>query len=206
MSTESSKEEPQDQPQAQPQDQSQAQPMLPPAPPKGVEVIIGVLKTLPDCPGVYRMLDKNDNVLYVGKAKSLKKRVASYTRLKGNCNRIQRMIMATASMEVITTATESEALLLEANLIKRMKPRYNVLLRDDKAFPYILISGEHEAPQILKHRGARRRKGDYYGPFASGGAVTQALNALQKAFLLRTCSDSVYMNRSRPCLLFQIKR
>jgi excinuclease ABC subunit C len=175
-------------------------------PPKGPEVIARVLKTLPATPGVYRMLDMHDNVLYVGKAKALSKRVASYTRLSGHTNRIQRMIMATSSMEVITTATESEALLLEANLIKRLKPRYNVLLRDDKAFPYILIAGDHEAPQLLKHRGARKRKGDYYGPFASVGAVNQALNSLQRAFLLRSCSDSVYANRTRPCLLFQIKR
>lgn len=173
---------------------------------KGPEIIARVLKTLPATPGVYRMLDAHGNVLYVGKAKALSKRVVSYTRLSGHTNRIQRMIMATSSMEVITTATESEALLLEANLIKRLKPRYNVLLRDDKAFPYILIADDHEAPQILKHRGARKRKGDYYGPFASAGAVNQALNSLQRAFLLRSCSDSVYANRTRPCLLFQIKR
>ena len=178
----------------------------PKGPPSGPDVIARVLKTLPATPGVYRMLDAHENVLYVGKAKALSKRVASYTRLTGHTNRIQRMIVATTSMEVITTATESEALLLEANLIKRLKPRYNVLLRDDKAFPYILIAGDHEAPQILKHRGARKRGGDYYGPFASAGAVNQALNSLQRAFLLRSCSDSVYGNRTRPCLLFQIKR
>ncbi|MCF6198778.1 MAG: excinuclease ABC subunit UvrC [Hyphomicrobiaceae bacterium] len=172
----------------------------------GPEVIARVLKTLPALPGVYRMLDEHDNVLYVGKAKALSKRVVSYTRLNGHTNRIQRMIMATVSMEIITTKTESEALLLEANLIKRLKPRYNVLLRDDKAFPYILIADDHEAPQLLKHRGARKRKGDYYGPFASAGAVNQALNSLQRAFLLRSCTDSVYANRTRPCLLFQIKR
>ena len=176
------------------------------APPSGPEVIARVLKTLPALPGVYRMLDVHENVLYVGKAKALSKRVASYTRLSGHTTRIQRMIMATVAMEVITTATESEALLLEANLIKRLKPRYNVLLRDDKAFPYILIADDHEAPQILKHRGARKRRGDYYGPFASAGAVNQALNSLQRAFLLRSCADSVYANRTRPCLLFQIKR
>jgi excinuclease ABC subunit C len=173
---------------------------------KGPDVISRVLKTLPATPGVYRMLDAYENVLYVGKAKALSKRVSSYTRLSGHTNRIQRMIMATSSMEVITTATESEALLLEANLIKRLKPRYNVLLRDDKAFPYILIADDHEAPQLLKHRGSRNRKGDYYGPFASAGAVNQALNSLQRAFLLRSCSDSIYANRTRPCLLFQIKR
>ncbi len=174
--------------------------------PDGLEVIARFVKTLPATPGVYRMLDQHGNVLYVGKAKALSKRVVSYTRLKGHTNRIQRMIMATCCMEVITTATESEALLLEANLIKRLKPRYNVLLRDDKAFPYILIADDHEAPQLLKHRGSRKRKGDYYGPFASAGAVNQALNSLQRAFLLRSCSDSVYVNRTRPCLLFQIKR
>ncbi len=175
-------------------------------PPKGPEVIARFVKTLPATPGVYRMLDKHENVLYVGKAKALSKRVVSYTRLNGHTNRIQRMIMGTCSMEVITTATESEALLLEANLIKRLKPRYNVLLRDDKAFPYILIADDHEAPQLVKHRGSRKRQGDYFGPFASAGAVNQALNSLQRAFLLRSCSDSVYVNRTRPCLLFQIKR
>ncbi len=175
-------------------------------PPKGPEVIARFVKTLPATPGVYRMLDKHENVLYVGKAKALSKRVVSYTRLNGHTNRIQRMIMGTCSMEVITTATESEALLLEANLIKRLKPRYNVLLRDDKAFPYILIADDHEAPQLVKHRGSRKRQGDYFGPFASAGAVNQALNSLQRAFLLRSCSNSVYVNRTRPCLLFQIKR
>ncbi len=179
---------------------------VPVEPPKGPEVIARFVKTLPATPGVYRMLDKHENVLYVGKAKALSKRVVSYTRLNGHTNRIQRMIMGTCSMEVITTATESEALLLEANLIKRLKPRYNVLLRDDKAFPYILIADDHEAPQLVKHRGSRKRKGDYFGPFASAGAVNQALNSLQRAFLLRSCSDSVYVNRTRPCLLFQIKR
>ncbi len=152
------------------------------------------------------MIDENGDVLYVGKARSLKKRVSSYTRLQGQSNRIMRMIMATAAMEFVVTQTEAEALLLEANLIKRLRPRYNVLLRDDKSFPYILITGDHDAASIVKHRGARKRKGDYFGPFASAGAVDRTINALQKAFLIRNCSDSYYENRSRPCLLFQIKR
>ncbi|MEO9530862.1 MAG: excinuclease ABC subunit UvrC, partial [Roseibium sp.] len=145
-------------------------------------------------------------VLYVGKARSLKKRVTSYTRLQGQSNRIGRMILATAAMEFVVTRTEAEALLLEANLIKRLRPRFNVLLRDDKSFPYILVTGEHPAPAIVKHRGARKRKGDYFGPFASAGAVDRTINALQKAFLIRTCSDSFYENRTRPCLQYQIKR
>lgn len=173
---------------------------------KGVEVISDIVKRLPMGPGVYRMIDENGDVLYVGKARSLKKRVTSYTRLQGQSNRIMRMIMATAAMEFVVTRTEAEALLLEANLIKRLRPRFNVLLRDDKSFPYILITGDHEAPAIIKHRGARKRKGDYFGPFASAGAVDRTINALQKAFLIRNCSDSYYENRSRPCLLYQIKR
>nr|WP_231710262.1 excinuclease ABC subunit UvrC [Roseibium limicola] len=178
-----------------------------PAPvPKGVEVIADQVKRLPLGPGVYRMLDENGDVLYVGKARSLKKRVTSYTRLQGQSNRIIRMILSTASMEFVVTRTETEALLLEANLIKRLRPRFNVLLRDDKSFPYILITGDHDAPAIIKHRGARKRKGDYFGPFASAGAVDRTINALQKAFLIRNCADSYYENRSRPCLLYQIKR
>ena len=173
---------------------------------RGPDVINGYLKTLPSSPGVYRMLDAAGDVIYVGKARSLKARVSNYTRLGGHTNRIARMIAATASMEFVTTRTESEALLLEANLIKRFRPRFNVLLRDDKSFPYILVSRDHGAPQILKHRGARKRKGDYFGPFASAGAVNQAINTLQRAFLLRSCSDSVYESRTRPCLLYQIKR
>ncbi|CUA92172.1 excinuclease ABC subunit UvrC [Pannonibacter indicus] len=173
---------------------------------KGVEVIADVVRRLPMGPGVYRMLDENGDVLYVGKARSLKKRVTSYTRLQGQSNRIMRMIMATAAMEFVLTRTETEALLLEANLIKRLRPRFNVLLRDDKSFPYILLTGDHAAPAIVKHRGARRRKGDYFGPFASAGAVNRTINALQKAFLIRNCTDSYFENRSRPCLLFQIKR
>ncbi|WP_439528919.1 excinuclease ABC subunit UvrC [Pannonibacter sp.] len=172
----------------------------------GVEVIADVVKRLPMGPGVYRMLDVNGDVLYVGKARSLKKRVTNYTRLQGQSNRIMRMIMATAAMEFVLTRTETEALLLEANLIKRLRPRFNVLLRDDKSFPYILITGDHASPAIVKHRGARRRKGDYFGPFASATAVGRTINALQKAFLIRNCTDSYYDNRSRPCLLYQIKR
>ncbi|MDF1686605.1 MAG: excinuclease ABC subunit C [Parvibaculaceae bacterium] len=172
----------------------------------GPELIAEKVRTLPDSPGVYRMMDAAGEVLYVGKARSLKKRVANYTKINGQSNRIARMIMNTAAMEFITTATETDALLLEANLIKRLKPRYNVLLRDDKSFPYILLRADHEYPQVLKHRGSRNKDGTYFGPFASAGSVTRTLNALQKAFLLRSCSDSVFENRTRPCLLFQIKR
>ncbi|MEL6287607.1 MAG: excinuclease ABC subunit UvrC [Pseudomonadota bacterium] len=174
--------------------------------PTGPSVIASYVKTAPAGPGVYRMLDTAGEVLYVGKARSVKKRIQSYARIGGQSNRIARMILATAAMEFVTTRTESEALLLEANMIKRLRPRYNVLLRDDKSFPYILIGSDHEAPQLLKHRGARKRKGDYYGPFASAGAVNRTINTLQRAFLLRSCSDSVYESRTRPCLLFQIKR
>ncbi|MEP4768082.1 MAG: excinuclease ABC subunit UvrC [Roseibium sp.] len=173
---------------------------------KGVEVIADEVKRLPNGPGVYRMLDENGDVLYVGKARSLKKRVTSYTRLQGQSNRIMRMILLTTAMEFVVTKTEPEALLLEANLIKRLRPRFNVLLRDDKSFPYILVTGDHEAAAIVKHRGARKRKGEYFGPFASAGAVDRTINALQKAFLIRTCSDSYYENRTRPCLQYQIKR
>ncbi len=172
----------------------------------GAALIAEEVKRLPNAPGVYRMLDKGGDVLYVGKARSLKKRVVSYSRPTGLSSRILSMINQTVAMEFITTGTETEALLLEANLIKRYRPRYNVLLRDDKSFPYILITGDHAAPQIVKHRGARSRKGDYYGPFASAGAVDRTINALQKAFLIRSCSDSVYESRTRPCLLHQIKR
>ncbi len=172
----------------------------------GPDVVRRFAKTLPGKPGVYRMLDAEGAVLYVGKARNLKNRVQNYTRLGGHTNRIAAMIANTASMEFITTATEAEALLLEANLIKKLKPRYNVILRDDKSFPYILITEDHPAAQITKHRGARSRKGQYYGPFASAGAVNRTINALQKAFLLRSCSDSVYENRTRPCLLYQIRR
>lgn len=173
---------------------------------RGTEVIRHFWTTLPQSPGVYRMLDARGDVLYVGKAKSLKSRVGSYARGQAHSNRIARMIGETSSMEFVTTATETEALLLEANLIKQLKPRYNVLMRDDKSLPYILLTGDHEAPQLVKHRGARKRKGDYYGPFASVWAVNRTINALQRAFLLRSCNDSYYENRTRPCLLFQIKR
>ncbi|WP_430515417.1 excinuclease ABC subunit UvrC [Aureimonas ureilytica] len=172
----------------------------------GADLIAAFQKQLPNSPGVYRMFDEANEVLYVGKAKSLKKRVASYTRMAGHTNRIMRMIRATRHMEFVTTRTETEALLLEANLIKRLRPRFNVLMRDDKSFPYILVSDDHEAPAIFKHRGARSRKGSYFGPFASGGAVGRTVASLQRAFLLRTCTDSVYETRTRPCLLYQIKR
>ena len=174
--------------------------------PTGPHVIAGYLRTLTSAPGVYRMLDPQGTVIYVGKARSLKARVSNYARLGGHTNRIVRMIAATASMEFVTVRTEAEALLLEANLIKRFRPRFNVLLRDDKSFPFILIARDQTAPQIMKHRGARNRKGDYFGPFASAGAVNRTVNMLQRAFLLRSCSDSVYESRTRPCLLHQIKR
>jgi excinuclease ABC subunit C len=160
----------------------------------------------PSAPGVYRMVDGKGDVLYVGKAKNIKKRVLAYTRTGAHDSRITRMIAATTAMEFVTTATETEALLLEANLIKRLRPRFNVLLRDDKSFPYIFITSDHWAPQILKHRGARTRKGNYYGPFANAGAVNRTVNALQRAFLLRSCSDSFFEARTRPCLLHQIRR
>ena len=172
----------------------------------GVTVIQGYLKNLPSSPGVYRMIDSAGDVIYVGKARSLKARVSNYVRVGGHTNRITRMIGATASMEFVTVRTEAEALLLEANLIKRFRPRFNVLMRDDKSFPYILIARDQAAPQVMKHRGARGRKGDYFGPFASAGAVNRTITMLQRAFLLRTCSDSVYESRTRPCLLHQIKR
>ncbi|MCB1441608.1 MAG: excinuclease ABC subunit UvrC [Methyloceanibacter sp.] len=172
----------------------------------GAAVIARYAKMAPAGPGVYRMFDAGGQVLYVGKARHLKKRVQSYARGTGHNNRIARMIADTATMEFVTTKTEMEALLLEANLIKRLKPRYNVVLRDDKSFPFILIARDHPVPQILKHRGARNRKGDYFGPFASAGAVGRTVNTLQRAFLLRSCSDSYYEARTRPCLLYQIKR
>jgi excinuclease ABC subunit C len=176
------------------------------APQSGPEVIARYVKTLPSTPGVYRMLDKDGDVIYVGKARNLKSRVSNYARLVGQPNRTARMITETTTMEFLLVDTEAEALLLEANLIKRFRPRFNVLMRDDKSFPYILIAGDQEAPQILKHRGARNRKGHYFGPFASAGAVNRTINMMQRAFLLRSCSDSVYESRTRPCLLYQIKR
>ena len=176
------------------------------APLRGAPRIQAYLKTLPDAPGVYRMLNAAGDVLYVGKAKSLKKRVSSYALRGGHNDRITRMIQETAEMVFVTTASETEALLLESNLIKRLKPRYNVSYRDDKSFPNILLREDHPYAQLLKHRGAKSVKGVYYGPFASAGAVTRTLNTLQRAFLLRSCSDSVFDSRTRPCLLFQIKR
>ena len=173
---------------------------------KGTAVIRAHLRDAPKGPGVYRMLSEQGEVLYVGKARSIRKRIASYARGVGHSNRIARMISLTSSMLFVSTSTETDALLLEANYIKQMKPRFNVLLRDDKSFPYILLTGDHEAPQLTKHRGSRNRKGDYFGPFASVWAVNRTLNALQRAFLLRSCTDSYYENRSRPCLLWQIKR
>ena len=173
---------------------------------RGASVIRAQLMHAPKGPGVYRMMAENGEVLYVGKARSIRKRIASYARGIGHSNRIARMISLTASMVFVSTETETEALLLEANYIKQMKPRFNVLLRDDKSFPYILVTGDHASPQITKHRGARNRKGDYFGPFASVWAVNRTLNALQRAFLLRSCTDSYYENRTRPCLLWQIKR
>ena len=177
-----------------------------PAAISGVALIESKAATLPRAPGVYRMIDGDGNVLYVGKAKNLKSRVRAYTRTSGHNNRILRMIDATQDMEFIRTETETDALLLEASLIKKLKPRYNVLLRDDKSFPYILLAEDHPIPQLYKHRGAQKRAGAYFGPFASANAVNRTLNTLQRAFFLRSCSDSVYASRSRPCLLYQIKR
>ncbi|MBN8534135.1 MAG: excinuclease ABC subunit UvrC [Rhizobiales bacterium] len=172
----------------------------------GMAVIRKFWETLPGSPGVYRMISLSGEVLYVGKARNLKARVSSYARGDAPNNRIARMISETSQMEFVTTTTETEALLLEANLIKQLQPRYNVLMRDGKSFPFILITGDHVAPQIIKHRGARNRKGQYFGPFASPSAVNRTLNTLQRAFLLRNCTDSFYENRTRPCLQFQIKR
>ncbi|MBP6012731.1 MAG: excinuclease ABC subunit UvrC [Alphaproteobacteria bacterium] len=172
----------------------------------GAAVIADYLARLPNAPGVYRMMAANGDVLYVGKAANLKKRVVAYTKPFDQPARIARMIANTATMEFVQTASEVEALLLEANLIKRLKPRYNVHLRDDKSFPFILVTADHAAPQIIKHRGAKSRKGEYFGPFASAYSVTRTLNTLQRAFLLRSCTDSVYESRTRPCLLHQIKR
>jgi excinuclease ABC subunit C len=176
------------------------------APLKGADRIAAYLKTLPDAPGVYRMMNAAGDVLYVGKAKSLKKRVSSYALRGAHNERISRMIAETAEMLFLTTESETDALLLESNLIKRLKPRYNVSYRDDKSFPNILLREDHPFPQLLKHRGAKTIKGVYFGPFASAGAVNRTLNTLQRAFLLRSCSDSVFESRTRPCLLFQIKR
>jgi len=178
----------------------------PTSPAAGAEVIQRYLRTLPGQPGVYRMLDGSGNALYVGKARNLKKRVTSYTQIGKQPARLLRMIAETEAMEFVVTNSEVEALLLEANLIKRLRPRYNVLLRDDKTFPHILITGDHAYPQIAKHRGAESRPGRYFGPFASAGAVNRTITALQRAFLLRNCTDSVFAVRTRPCLQYQIKR
>ncbi len=172
----------------------------------GVAAIRNVLKTLPTKPGVYRMHDARGDVLYVGKARALKNRVTNYTQVERLPNRLRRMVSLTRSMTIVTTNSEAEALLLEAQLIKRYRPAYNVLLRDDKSFPFILLRADHDFPRIQKHRGARRHKGEYYGPFASAGSVNVTLNALEKLFLLRSCTDSFFNNRDRPCLLYQIKR
>ncbi len=185
--------------------------MIPPEPveqevPKGVGVIEAAMATMPANPGVYRMLDHKGDALYVGKARSLKRRVLSYTQVGRLSERLRRMVSETASMEVITTHTEAEALLLEANLIKRLKPRFNIVLRDDKSYPWLMLTEDHPFPQIAKHRGARLRKGSYYGPFASAWAVNQTVTAMQRVFLLRSCADTVFANRARPCLLYQIKR
>ena len=173
---------------------------------RGVDVIKDNIKRLPSKPGVYRMFGTKDEVLYVGKARNLKARVSNYSRLGGHTQRIAAMIALTARMEFVVTETETEALLLEASLIKSLKPRFNILLRDDKSFPYILIRRDHDYPQILKYRGSKQDRGDYFGPFASANAVTRTLDTLQKAFLLRTCEDSVFSQRTRPCMLHQIKR
>ncbi len=176
------------------------------SPSSGVAVIETALQTMPGNPGVYRMLDGKGEALYVGKARNLKKRVASYTLLSRLPERLRRMVADTASMEIVTTRTEAEALLLEANLIKRLKPRFNILLRDDKSYPWLMIREDHAFPQIAKHRGAQTAKGSYWGPFASAWSVNQTVQAIQRVFLIRNCADTVFSNRSRPCLLFQIKR
>jgi excinuclease ABC subunit C len=172
----------------------------------GVAVIREALKSMPATPGVYRMLDRRGDAVYVGKARNLKSRVQNYTHPAGLSNRLRRMVAETVAMEIVVTHTEAEALLLECNIIKRLMPRYNVLLRDDKSFPLIHLTAGHDFPQLTKHRGARSKDGSYFGPFASAGAVNRTLVTLQKAFLLRSCSDSVFAVRTRPCLLFQIKR
>ncbi|HWG78769.1 MAG TPA: excinuclease ABC subunit UvrC [Stellaceae bacterium] len=173
---------------------------------RGAELIREVVRTLPQSPGVYRMLDAKGDALYVGKARNLKSRVTNYTHPIALSNRLRRMVAETRAMEVVVTHTEVEALLLENNLIKRLAPRYNVSLRDDKSFPYIHLTGGHDFAKVTKHRGARSGAGEYFGPFASAGAVNRTLIALQRAFLLRSCSDSVFQSRTRPCLLYQIKR
>ncbi|MGH7068244.1 MAG: excinuclease ABC subunit UvrC [Acetobacteraceae bacterium] len=174
--------------------------------PRGAAVIEAALASMPAVPGVYRMLDRRGGALYVGKARDLKKRVAAYTQPARLSERLRRMVSETASVEIVTTHTEAEALLLEANLIKRLKPHFNIVLRDDKSYPWLLLTKDHAFPQIAKHRGARFRKGDYWGPFASAWAVNQAITAMQRIFLLRSCRDTVFAHRTRPCLLYQIGR
>jgi excinuclease ABC subunit C len=181
-------------------------PEIPADPPRGVAVIEAQLATMPLTPGVYRMLDGKGDALYVGKARSLKKRIAAYTQPARLPERLRRMVNETVTMEIVTTHTEAEALLLEANLIKRLKPRFNIVLRDDKSYPWLLLTEDHDFPQIAKHRGARLRKGSYFGPFASAWAVNQTVTAMQRVFLLRSCADTVFANRTRPCLLHQIRR
>jgi excinuclease ABC subunit C len=181
-------------------------PRISPSLADGRSVIKRYCESLPHTPGVYRMLDSSGNVLYVGKAKSLKSRVSNYVNTGALNSRLQRMIAQTSSMEIVTTRSEAEALLLEANLIKKFSPRYNILLKDDKSFPYIFFSGDHEYPRISKHRGPKTKKGKYFGPFVSARAVDETITLLQKAFLLRPCSDTIFKNRSRPCLQYQIKR
>ncbi len=187
-------------------DPADPSPPLVPAPPRGVGVIEAALLTMPTAPGVYRMLDAKGDALYVGKARSLKKRVVSYTQIARLPERLRRMVSETVTMEIVTTHTEAEALLLEANLIKRLKPRFNIVLRDDKSYPWLMLTEDHDFPQIAKHRGARGRKGSYYGPFASAWAVNQTVTAMQRVFLLRSCADTVFSTRHRPCLLHQIRR
>ncbi len=173
---------------------------------RGVQVIETALETMPAAPGVYRMLDAKGDALYVGKARSLKKRVVAYTKIAVLPERLRRMVSETVTMEIVTTHTEAEALLLEANLIKRLKPRYNIVLRDDKSYPWLMLTEDHLYPQITRHRGQQVRKASYFGPFASAWSVNQTVTAMQRVFLLRSCNDSVFSNRARPCLLFQIKR
>src|SRR5271166_1405176 len=173
---------------------------------RGRAVIEAALATMPLAPGVYRMLDAKGGALYVGKARSLRKRVASYATTSRLPERLHRMVAETVSIEVVSTHTEAEALLLEANLIKRLKPRFNIVLRDDKSYPWLMLTEDHPFPQITKHRGAQTRKASYWGPFASAWAVNQTVTAMQRVFLLRSCADTEFATRTRPCLLFQIKR
>ena len=173
---------------------------------KGQEIIKYISKTLPNKPGVYQMENEKGEILYIGKAKNLSKRVINYSSLNNLTRRLQRMVSLTKHMNFFVTNTEVEALLLECNLIKKYKPRFNIILRDDKSFPYILINKEYDYPRILKYRGAKKIKGDYFGPFVSPSVANYTLISLQKAFLLRSCSENTFNNRSRPCLLYDIKR